>query len=137
MSLRSLKIRTAGQGLEPQYSPPEGDVLPLDEPATAFPSYLFFLLFSTYKKSTPILRHPPTGGGGSERCIFLSCNQNTMRTLPQAQGARSRRREANEQSPLRRCQAAACWIYQRCRLRFPSARHEHRGWKDRGLRILF
>ncbi len=27
---------TAGQGLEPQYSPPEGDVLPLDEPATLY-----------------------------------------------------------------------------------------------------
>ncbi len=27
-----LKL-AAGQGLEPQYSPPKGDVLPLDEPA--------------------------------------------------------------------------------------------------------
>lgn len=26
-------IIAAGQGLEPQYSPPKGDVLPLDEPA--------------------------------------------------------------------------------------------------------
>ena len=27
------QIIAAGQGLEPQYSPSEGDVLPLDEPA--------------------------------------------------------------------------------------------------------
>ncbi len=38
----NLFSTAAGQGLEPQYSPPEGDVLPLDEPAmnsTIHPSY--------------------------------------------------------------------------------------------------
>ena len=30
------KFITAGQGLEPQYHPPEGCVLPLDEPAKYF-----------------------------------------------------------------------------------------------------
>ncbi len=33
MSVTALRIRVADQGLEPQYHPPEGCVLPLDESA--------------------------------------------------------------------------------------------------------
>ena len=36
LDTNKLRYITAGQGLEPQYSPPEGDVLPLDEPAIIF-----------------------------------------------------------------------------------------------------
>lgn len=39
----------AGQGLEPQYHPPEGCVLPLDEPAIFYPAHPNYTLSALTK----------------------------------------------------------------------------------------
>ncbi len=40
-----MSIRAAGLGLEPRYSPPKGDVLPLDDPAIKYNLSKFVFIY--------------------------------------------------------------------------------------------